>query len=101
MLSKANAEHLVLVGPNDVGKSSLLRCLDLLLGDSTAQLYNRITIDDFADSALPFTAEAELEDLSPLDQGWFPDEVDVASEPRRVQPATPDRARWRMRPSGW
>ena len=33
-------DHLVLVGANDVGKSSLLRCLDLLLGASTAQLYS-------------------------------------------------------------
>jgi putative ATP-dependent endonuclease of the OLD family len=35
--------HLVLVGPNDVGKSSLIRCLDLLLGASVAQLYARIS----------------------------------------------------------
>ena len=32
-------DHLVLVGANDVGKSSLLRCLDLLLGASTCLLY--------------------------------------------------------------
>ncbi|MCB8045003.1 AAA family ATPase [Microbacterium oxydans] len=25
-------DHLVLIGANDVGKSSLLRCLDLILG---------------------------------------------------------------------
>lgn len=32
--------HLVLVGPNDVGKSSLLRCLDLLLAASVASLWS-------------------------------------------------------------
>lgn len=40
-------DHLVLVGANDVGKSSLLRCLDLLLGASTAQLYSQISAEDF------------------------------------------------------
>lgn len=39
-------EHLFLVGPTDVGKSSVLRCLDLLLGASTAQLYGRLTAAD-------------------------------------------------------
>ena len=70
-------DHLVLVGPNDVGKSSLLRCLDLLLGASTAQLYNRVVIEDFADATLPLVVEAELEGLSVADQGWFPDEAIV------------------------
>ena len=69
--------HLVLVGPNDAGKSSVLRCLDLLLGASTAQLYNRLTIDDFADANLPLVIEAELDGLSPADEGWFPDESTV------------------------
>lgn len=41
-------EHLVLVGANDVGKSSLLRCLDLALGASTAQLYSKISAEDFS-----------------------------------------------------
>lgn len=70
-------EHLILVGPNDVGKSSVLRCLDFLLGASTAQLYNRITLADFADAAQPLVIEAELEDLSPNDQALFPDEATV------------------------
>ena len=56
-------EHLILVGPNDVGKSSLLRCLDFLLGSSAAQLYNRVTVDDFTDPLQPFVVEAELADL--------------------------------------
>lgn len=50
-------EHLVLVGANDVGKSSLLRCLDLLMGASTAQLYSRITSDDFRDCGSPRIVE--------------------------------------------
>lgn len=70
-------DHLVLVGPNDVGKSSLLRCLDFLLGASTAQLYNRITSDDFRDTALPFVVAADLTDLDAKDQAHFPDEPSV------------------------
>lgn len=42
-------EHLVLVGANDVGKSSVLRCLELALGASAAQLYAQITSEDFRD----------------------------------------------------
>ncbi len=70
-------DHLVLVGPNDVGKSSLLRCLDLLLGASTAQLYNRITADDFRNAGLPFVVAADLTDLDAIEQAHFPDEPSV------------------------
>lgn len=70
-------DHLVLVGPNDVGKSSLLRCLDFLLGASTAQLYSRISGDDFSDPALPFVVEVDLTDLNATDQAYFPDEIAV------------------------
>lgn len=74
-------EHLVLVGANDVGKSSLLRCLDLLLGASTAQLYSRINADDFKDAGQPLVIEATLTDFTTVDQGLFPDEI-------RYDPAT-------------
>ncbi|MBM7242703.1 AAA family ATPase [Rhodococcus fascians] len=68
-------EHLVLVGANDVGKSSLLRCLDLLLGASTAQLYSRISADDFGDADQPLVIEARLTDFTRIDQSLFPDEI--------------------------
>lgn len=70
-------EHLVLVGPNDVGKSSLLRCLNFLLGASTAQLYNRITVDDFTNLTQPLVIEATLSELTDTEKGWFPDEPTV------------------------
>lgn len=69
--------HLVLVGPNDTGKSSLLRCLDLALGASTAQLYSRITLDDFRDTAVPLVVEVALCDFSVQDKALFPDEIEV------------------------
>lgn len=69
--------HLVIVGANDVGKSSLLRCLDLLLGASTAQLYSRISTDDFRDRDQPFVIEAILEDFSDVDKSLFPDEIRI------------------------
>lgn len=70
-------DHLVLVGANDVGKSSLLRCLDFVLGASTAQLYSRITAEDFRDPDAAFIVEVTLEGPSTLEQAFFPDEIDV------------------------
>ena len=74
-------EHMVLVGANDVGKSSLLRCLDLVLGTPAAQLYARVTTEDIRDPASPFAAEVTLGDLTPDEEAAFPDEV-------RVDPGT-------------
>lgn len=70
-------KHLVLVGPNDVGKSSLLRCLDLLLGASTAQLYSRLTPEDLRDPDQPLIIEAVLESFEAHDRALFPDEITV------------------------
>jgi putative ATP-dependent endonuclease of OLD family len=66
--------HLVLVGANDVGKSSLLRCLDLTLGASTAQLYARLSAADFRDVTQDFVVEADLVDLTDIEKAHFPDE---------------------------
>ncbi|WP_224760578.1 ATP-dependent endonuclease [Salinibacterium sp. ZJ450] len=76
--------HLVLVGANDVGKSSLLRCLDLALGASTAGLYSRITPDDFRDRAAELLIEVDLIDFSADEKAHFPDEIN--QDPRLPQP---------------
>src|SRR5580698_2833251 len=70
-------EHLVLVGANDVGKSSLLRCLDLVLGTAAAQLYARVTAEDIGDQGSPFSVEAMLGELTLDEEAVFPDEVQV------------------------
>lgn len=67
--------HLVLVGANDVGKSSVLRCLQLALGASTGQLYSQITSEDFRDAAQPLVVEVTLVDFTTDDQAAFPDEI--------------------------
>lgn len=70
-------EHLVLVGANDVGKSSLLRALDLVLGASAAQLYSNLTIDDFRAVDQPLIVEVELSEFSDEEKGLFPDEIHI------------------------
>lgn len=70
-------EHLVLVGANDVGKSSLLRALDLALGASAAQLYSNITIDDFRDQDQALLVEVELAEFTDAEKVLFPDEIRV------------------------
>lgn len=76
-------EHLVLVGANDVGKSSLLRALDLVLGATTAQLYANLSVDDFRVSTDDLVLEVELTDFSDVEKALFPDEI-------QVDPATSD-----------
>jgi putative ATP-dependent endonuclease of OLD family len=71
--------HLVLVGPNDVGKSSVIRCLDLLLGASVAQLYARISVADFRDPAAPLVVEAVLSDFTDHEKALFADQITVGA----------------------
>lgn len=70
-------DHLVLVGANDVGKSSMLRCLQLVLGASTAQLYAQVTGEDFRDPDHEFVVEVELNGFSDDEKAAFPDEIDI------------------------
>ena len=60
-----------------LGKSSLIRCLDLLLGASVAQLYSRVSAADFRDPALPLVLEAVLAGFSDEEKALFADEVSV------------------------
>lgn len=55
--------HLVLVGPNDSGKSSVVRCLDLLLGAAPEELPLRITRSDFLDTSQSFVVRCTMGDL--------------------------------------
>ena len=81
-------QHMVLIGPNDVGKSSLLRCLDLLLGASTGQLYNQITPEDLRESGRPFVVETDLCGFSDTEQELFPDEITVDPNGEKEQTLT-------------
>ncbi|MFB8190379.1 ATP-dependent endonuclease [Microbacterium sp. NPDC055988] len=78
-------DHLVLVGANDVGKSSLLRAIDLVLGASTAQLYANLSVDDFRNTEQELRFEIELVDFSPDEKTLFADEI-------FVDPVTNDRS---------
>lgn len=69
--------HLILVGANDSGKSSVLRALDLIMGASTAQLYSNITDADFRDLSQPFVVEVDLRGFTLTDKALFPDEITV------------------------
>ncbi len=69
-------DHLVLVGPNASGKSSVLAVAALTLG-SGADLPS-IRVQDFRDPTLTLELEATLVGLDDDDRGAFPDEVVVA-----------------------
>ena len=65
--------HLVLVGPNDSGKSSILRCLDLLLGAAPEELPLRISLDDLRDRNEGFRVTCEFASLTSDERRQFAD----------------------------
>lgn len=69
--------HLVLVGANDVGKSSVLRCLQLVLGATTSQLYAQVSAEDFRDVAAELVVEVTLVDFTKDERAVFPDEINI------------------------
>lgn len=77
--------HLVLVGANDVGKSSLLRVINLTLGASVAQLYASLSVDDLRDMTEPMVVEIELTGFSPDDRALFPDEINTTTNSLIIQ----------------
>jgi putative ATP-dependent endonuclease of OLD family len=69
--------HLVLIGPNDVGKSSILRAVHLCVGVTGAQLGTAIQERDFTNAELPLELMLTFSDLDGEERIAFPDEIDL------------------------
>lgn len=70
-------EHLVIVGGNDVGKTSVLRLLHQLLGASTQQLYQSLRPEHIREGSDALVVEARLEEFSEDESGQFPFQMSV------------------------
>ncbi len=89
-------EHVVLVGPNASGKSSILFVAALVLGVGSE--LSKVSVQDFKDPTQPLVLDALLTNLDEVDRGAFPDEVEVEGGTTtlrvrvqaEVDPADPD-----------
>lgn len=72
--------HAVIVGANDVGKSSILRMLNLLLGTSTAGLYQTLKPSDLRDPEQPLVVNACWSDFTDKNRRSFPSEISIAAD---------------------
>lgn len=79
-LSLEIRQHAVIVGANDVGKSSILRLLDLVLGASTGGLYQRLSQNDLADPATPLIVVLHLAEFTDDERALFTSEINVAAD---------------------
>ncbi|MEX0985754.1 MAG: AAA family ATPase [Actinomycetota bacterium] len=70
-------DHLVLVGPNDTGKSSIARALHLCLGMVHGQVANSISARDFTDENVPLSITVTLHDIDDQARAAFPDEITI------------------------
>ena len=70
--------HAVIVGANDVGKSSMLRLLNLLLGSATGTLYQQLSLADLREPTVAMTVEVTLIDFDDEDRALFASEIDIA-----------------------
>lgn len=69
--------HLALIGPNDTGKSSVLRAVNLCLGMSQSHVFSSIVERDFTDPGQPLKLEVTLGGISDEEKQGFPDEIDI------------------------
>ncbi|WP_454932004.1 ATP-dependent nuclease [Actinomyces oricola] len=72
--------HAVIVGANDVGKSSILRILNLALGTSTAGLYQVLTSSDIRNYDEPLEVNIWWSDFSDENRRLFPSEISIAED---------------------
>lgn len=72
--------HAVIVGANDVGKSSILRMLNLLLGARTASLYQSLTPGDLRDPEQQLIVNVLWTDFTEENRRAFPSEISIAAD---------------------
>lgn len=72
--------HAVIVGANDVGKSSILRMLNLVLGTSTAGLYQALSPADLRDRDEPLVVDVWWTNFTDKNRRPFPSEVSIAED---------------------
>lgn len=73
-------QHAVIVGANDVGKSSILRLLNLALGASTGALYQRLSKSDLGTADSPLVVDVTLADFTDDERALFTSEIHVAED---------------------
>lgn len=73
-------QHAVIVGANDVGKSSILRLLNLTLGASTGALYQRLSKTDLGSADAPLVVDVTLADFTDAERALFTNEIHVAED---------------------
>lgn len=72
--------HAVIVGANDVGKSSILRLLNLLLGTTTAGLYQALSRSDLRDTDQPLVVNAWWSDFDDVSRRPFAPEISIDTD---------------------
>lgn len=72
--------HAVIVGADDVGKSSILRMLNLLLGTSTAGLYQALKPGDLRDQEQRLVVNALWSGFTDENRRVFPSEISIAED---------------------
>ena len=72
--------HAVIVGANDVGKTSILRMLQLLLGATTGQLYQQLALADLADLGAHLIVEVLFAEFSDAERTLFPREISISAD---------------------
>lgn len=72
--------HLVLVGPNECGKTSLLVLLDAMLCGSQAHLYSILNADALRDISSPLQVTIAFDDFSTEDQAALADHILVPED---------------------
>jgi len=73
-------EHLVIVGANDVGKTSILRLLNYVLGSSVQQLYQGLSVADIDPDAEVLVVTVRFDDFVGDEGGKFPFEMTVKGD---------------------